>query len=233
MKIKKIWNNNKYLFLYILITIITALYLDSIIFWLNRLPHVDILGRTTINDRIMFLTLLGLIWYAWLTRGMRNEMVTQTELDQKPFPMMYIRDINDYSEEKKQEQWEYCIETASTDIAKKFDEGGGFASGGFEKELKKYIIRIRNVGKGPLLNLKVNSENFKIEKYQSQFFAPEPKGDEQSIKIIKKDGTEISGDYSELNSAIFEISYDNVNRKNYKSKYRIINVEKKEIDYLG
>jgi len=223
-KIKKIYNN-KYL-LFIIIIIITALYLDYIIFWLNRLPYVNILGYATINDRIIFLTLSGLIWYAWLTRGMRNEMVTQTELEQKPIPMMYIRNIDNYPEEERKKQWEYCIKiNGNRGILETEEE--------FNRRYERYIIRIRNVGKGPLFNLEVNSEIFKIEKYQSQFLAPEPKGDEQSVKIIKKDGTEILGDYSGLNNAIFEISYDNVNRKNYKSNYRIINVEKQAIKYVG
>ena len=226
-------NKKLILLLFFLAYITVIIFLDWIILLLNKIPYLSISGFATITDRILLLTLLGLLWYVWETRGMKNEMVTQTELEQKPIPMMYIRNINDYSEEKKQEQQEYCIETVLTDVAKKFDGSGAFGSGDTEKTFKKYIIRIRNVGKGPLFNLKVNSENFEVEKYQSQFLAPEPKGDEQSVKIKKKDGTEISGEYSELNGAIFEISYDNVNKKNYKYKYKIINVEEQKIEFLG
>ena len=37
----------------------------------------------TITDIILFLTFLGLLWYALETRGMRKEMITQTKTTKK------------------------------------------------------------------------------------------------------------------------------------------------------
>ena len=233
----KIFNNRKLIGFFIL-AIIFTIYLDVLILLIKKIFLLSFVFHIiTISDRILFLTFLALIWYAWETRGMKNEIVTQTELFQKPILIMYIRNINEYDEKgkkKQQQQKEYCIDTKLTSVAKNFDEGGGFGSDlCLAETFKKYLIRVRNVGKGPAFNTEVSNENFKVEKYQSQFFAPEPKGDEQSIKIIRKDEKEIEGNYSDLNNNTFKIFCENINKKKYYFKYKIIDTEKQIVKFIG
>ena len=216
LKKKKISNETFFAFVFIEIALIVWIF-------------ILILNNAAISDWILSFTFLALLWYAWETKRIR-------EIEQEPIFIMYIRNINDYSKDKdrQEKQREYCIKTATGNLAKEFDKYSGEGLN-CVKEFDKYLIRIRNVGKGPAFNVEVRDENlnFKIEKYQSQFFAPEPKGDEQSIKIIKKDGDAIKGDYSEFKKAVFEISCENTNKKEYKFRYKIVDIEKQEIKYLG
>ena len=140
--------------------------------------------------------------------------------------MMYIRNISDFKRdlEKQREQEKYCIKTGNGDVAQKMNIP--------REEVDKFLIRIRNVGRGPAFNVKVKSNNFKVEKYQSNFFAPEPKGDEQSIIIAKKNNEEIKN-YEELKRSEFECSCKDAENHGYKNKYRIIDIEKQEIEFLG
>lgn len=217
-KSKKKISNNKWLAIFFIVTFIFTLYLDAVVLLLRESPMAAIPGMATISDRILFLTSLALLWYAWETRKMKNEMTTQTELELKPIFMMNIRDYSK-NEDMQIKQKEYRVEIDVSNSASKF-----------------YVIRIRNVGKGPAFNVEVKDENgkFKVEKYQSQFFAPEPKGDEQSIKIVRKNGEEIQN-YDEFKGVTFKIKCDNASepKHTYYFKYKIIDIGKQRIEYLG
>lgn len=229
-KLKNKITNNQALIIFFIIAIIFTIYLDVLIFLIKKIFLLSsISGITTISDRVLFLTFLALVWYAWETRKMKNEMTTQTELELRPTFILFIRECKD------EKQKEYCIKTGVGDVAEKMDRYGGVKDLNCAKEFDNFLIRIRNVGKGPAFNVKVEDESgvFEVEKYQSQFFAPEPKGDEQSIKIIRKDGKEIKGDYSDLNNTIFEISCENINKKKYYFKYKIVDAEKQIVEFIG
>lgn len=73
MNLKNFWKNNKLLIVLVVIAILSALYFSET------------------SDKILFVTFLALVWYAWETREMRKEMVAQNELEQKPIVDLFFR----------------------------------------------------------------------------------------------------------------------------------------------
>lgn len=202
--IRKIQNNLS-LILWLILSVVITIFLDPLALWVNRIPQAAIDGLVSINDRILFLTFMGLVWYAWETRRMKNEVVTQTELSLKPILVLFVRKCSTESE--------YRIQSSPNN--------------------QNFSLKVRNVGRGPAANLMVKSDAFVVDKYRNNTLAPEPKGDEQSIKIKRKDGTPVQ-DHSELNGTEFELSAQNFAEPSnrYYFVYRIIDVAKQEVEFV-
>lgn len=66
-----------------IIIFLATVYLDKIILILSGVFYVANIGSATINDRILFITFWGLVWYAYETRIMRKTTQSQLELTQK------------------------------------------------------------------------------------------------------------------------------------------------------
>jgi hypothetical protein len=174
-------------------------------------------ANISVSDWIYFITLLALIWYADETRKIR-------EIEQAPILLLYVR------KRKQDELNEYCIETGASKMGERFDKYGGDNTLKLEEHFCEYMIKIRNVGKSPAFNVTVDNKDFKVKEYQSQFIAPEK--DEQSIKIVKRDEKEIKSDYSEFKDSVFVVSCKNINGKKYNFNYKIIDLEKRLVEYL-
>jgi len=179
--------------------------------------------NVSINDRILFITFLALVWYAVETQGLKKEAIKQTEIEQKPVMMLYVRNRSNITDKmEKVFKREYTI---IDDLS--------------------YYLSLRNVGRGPAFNVEVieikdKDSIFVVEKYQCRFFAP--KGDEQAIKFIKKDNSKDNSkikkdnskikSYDELKNIIFKISCKGVDGRLHAFQYKIIDIEKQEVEYL-
>ena len=199
--------------LIIITVIIATIFLDVIAKFLKLIPYSSILNLTSIGDRILFITFLCLVWYAWETRKIR-------EIEQDPILLMYIRNINNYNENKRKQLEDYVIKSRRGELSNLM--GLDIAD--------DYLIRLRNVGRGAAFNVKVEikSKNFKIEKYQTQFFSPE--SDEQSIEVV------VVGDkpwgVEELNGEIFHITCESINKKVCIFKYKIVDLERMLVEFV-
>lgn len=167
--------------------------------------------NASINDRILFITFLALVWYAWETKKLKEEAIKQTEIEQKPVIMLYVRNLISITDDRKKAlKREYAISDRTS-----------------------YYLSLRNAGRGPAFDVEVKDESniFMVKKYQCRFFAPEPKGDEQAIKLAHKDSSDITN-YSELENATFQINCEDINCKQYKFQYKIISIEKQEVEFI-
>lgn len=158
-------------------------------------------------------TFAVLIWYAYDTHRIANETVAQTELTTMPIMSLYIRNIDWIADETKRHK---IKQYAITHL-----EGNGIIP-------SPYYIALRNMGNGPAFNVEVESENFKAEKYQTRFFAPN--GDEYAVKIIKKPDDKIR-DVNELKGVVFIIKCRSFLGKGYEYKYKIYDVEEKIVEF--
>ncbi|MBU4579765.1 hypothetical protein KKB43_01985 [Patescibacteria group bacterium] len=194
MNLKNFWKNNKLLIILVVIAILGALYFDET------------------SNKILFATFLALFWYAWETRELKEEAIKQTEIEQKPVMILYVRNLNNITDAtKKLFKREYTINNRTS-----------------------YYLSLRNVGRGPAFNVEVKNQDdiFMVEKYQCRFFAPEPKGDEQAIKMVKKDNSEIRS-YDNLENVTFKVSCKNIDGKLYNFQYKIIDIEKREVEFIS
>jgi hypothetical protein len=198
----------------VLLVIFSTVYLDFIVQLITKIPSSSINGLASIGDRILFATLMALIWYAWETKRIK-------EIRQEPILLLYIRKIKSFNKEKQKEQKEYITNFEIDEIIKKMDQTA-------VSKINDYVLRIRNVGSGAAFNVRVENRNFKVEKYQAHFFAPG--SDEQSIKLICKNKNVFKSDV--FNNEIFKIKCDSINHKQYNFKYKIINFKKGEIDLI-
>lgn len=134
------------------ILIILLFLLGIIVFYADKILELDF----GVNNKILFITFLALIWYAEETRKTKNELTSQTQIQQKPILVLYVR------KDKDGKLKNYRI-----------------------IDNQEYVFRVRNVGMGAAANLKVEIDNSKyyITDYQQNFLAPHPQGDEQSLKI--------------------------------------------------
>lgn len=126
-----------------------------------------------------------------------------------PVLILDIRDIKEYSEDKRKEikEGDYLIT----------DRG--------------YLLQVRNEGDSIALNMQIESDNFKMvqcQSYQIGFGI----NDEKLIRIIKKPGKEIK-DLSELNGEIFEIYCETLERKGFYFKYEIVNMRNKKVRFIS
>ncbi|MFH1767381.1 MAG: hypothetical protein ABH826_04850 [Patescibacteria group bacterium] len=187
------------------LAILFLIFFSDYIAWEIGLEVANITYGEKILTSIYALTVLVVFWYAWETRRMKNEMVTQTELKLKPILVLYIRTL------KKPKDQDYCVETV--------------------ERTGEFILQVRNVGRGPAANLLVENNDFEVEKYQSNFLAPE--GDEQSFKIKRKDNKAIQS-YRQLNGVEFTVSAGNYAepQNRYFYIYEIVNLEKQEVRFV-
>jgi hypothetical protein len=171
-----------------------------------------VLGLIAFNNEILFLTFLALLWYAWETRKLKEEAIKQTEIEQKPVMMLHVRNPIAIALENKEYE---IIDGLSC------------------------YLSLRNVGRGPAFNVEVveikdRGSIFVVEKCQCRFFAP--KGDEQAIKFIKKDNSKKDNSkiesFDELKNIIFKISCKGADGRLHAFQYKIIDIEKQEVEYL-
>jgi len=169
------------------------------------------------NDFILLITAAFVIAYTYETQKMKEEVAQQTELETRPIMCLYVRYINGIEDEEKRqsvkEKYSITHQTNGKIVPSPF------------------YFTLRNMGKGPAFNVEIESDNFKAEKYQARFFAPEPKGDEHAVKIVKKPSDKIR-DLEELKGEIFVIKCQSVLGKNYEYKYKAINITDREIEFL-
>jgi hypothetical protein len=203
-----------YKFFIILLVILSTIYLDLIIKIAARIPFSSINGLASAGDRILFASLIALIWYAWETKRIK-------EIGQEPILLLYIRKIKNLNEEKQKEQKEYATNFEIDEMIKDMDNT-------ITPINNDYVLRIRNVGSGAAFNVRVENKNFNVEKYQAHFFAPG--SDEQSIKLIGKNKN--TWKPKEFNNEIFELKCNSINHKKHNFKFKIINFEKGEIDLI-
>lgn len=199
---------------------ILAVYLDRVVLLLKDIfPWSSINGIATISDRILFITFLALFWYAWETQEMKKEMVYQSELHAMPFLAIYIRNIKNIDSEEKKEY-----------IKNNFAITREIEKGIFPSE---YYLVLRNMGKGTALDVRVESDSFIVQKYATKIIAPEK--DEQPFRIVKKGirGGEKIRKPEILNSEIFCVFCKNMEKIEYCFKYKILDLYKNEIEYLG
>lgn len=196
--------------IFFLITI-AIIYLNTTIVLITKLPHASIKGFVSVSDIILFATLLALIWYAWETKKIR-------EIEQEPILLPFIRNSKNFSKEKQISQKEYITKFERDEII----------SNNLNPNINKYIFRIRNVGKGAAFNVKIKSDIFKVEKFQTNFLAPTD--DEQSAKLVGIQKNIFNP--SELKNVEFELYCESINHKQYIFKYKFIDFEKKEIAYI-
>jgi len=196
-----------YLYYYIVsgLAILFLIFFSDYIAWEIGLKVANVTYGEKILASIYVLTALMVFWYAWETRRMKNEMVTQTELTLKPILVLFVRKCSDKNE--------YRIQASSNN--------------------SNFALKVRNVGRGPAANLLVKSDAFIVEKYRNNTLASEPKGDEQSVKIKRRDGSAVQR-YSELNGAEFELSAQNFAEPSnrYFYVYRIVNLERQEVKFV-
>ncbi len=172
-----------------------------------------------INLVVLILTLRYLIKYTIETQGMKKEMVKQTKIEQMPVMALYIRYSRDSMKNPaKYEDQQEVLKKIEPYLLKTRLNGDS-----------DYYLTLRNVGKGMAFNVKIESNKFQTIKYKTNFFAPIK--DEHPIAINKFDKKIENLD--ELKDSIFEISCANVNGEKYKFKYKIIDIDNKEVEYLG
>lgn len=88
MSLGKELKNNKNIILFFAIGIFFVSF-DIVVAGLFNIKNI--FGSVEIGDKILFITFWALLWYAWETRGMKKEMVEQTQLEQKPIVDLFYR----------------------------------------------------------------------------------------------------------------------------------------------
>lgn len=164
---------------------------------------------------VLTLTLTILIWYAYDTNRIANELVAQTELEMRPVICLYIRNLSGVSTKKVRQSIKenYAI----THLV-----GKGIVS-------SPYYVALLNVGNGPAFNISLESENFVGWKYQTRFFAP--RKDEHAVKIVRKPSNKIRN-LSELKEGIFTVRCQAITGKWYEYKYKIVDVEERVVEFI-
>lgn len=158
-----------------------------------------------LNLAVLVATLYWLWRYTKETEQMKNEIVTQTQLHQKPILVVYIR----LDENKDLKDYRLVAD-------------------------QLYVIRIRNVGHGAAANLQavVNKEDrdFEVTDYQQNFL--EPGGDEQAIKLAGvNDISDLNGATVIASCQDFSERWTSQSRP-YEFKYEIEDIEKMRVKYI-
>lgn len=148
--------------------------------------------------------------------------IAKQESGQKPFINLYIRNVKDYNEEKQRKIKDegYLI----THIVEKVWLNTYKAI-----EPSDYFLRLRNQGNGIALNVNIESDKFKVDKYQSNQLAPF--GDEQSIRIIRKPNNKIR-DLKELSGKVLKISCNSEDGRDYVFKWKIIDIQQQKVEFI-
>ncbi len=168
-----------------------------------------------LNLLALVATFVVLIWYTYDTHRIANESVSQTELQTMPIMCLHIRNVAGIELGDKREAIKQYAVTQQT--------GNAITPSPF-------YIALRSMGSGPAFNVTVESEAFKAEKYQTQFFAP--KRDEHAVKIIKKPNDKIR-DIASLNGNVFTVRCSSVLGKVYEYKYQIIDMAQRKVELVN
>lgn len=171
-----------------------------------------------LNLSILFITLLYLKRYTEETAQTRKQIARQTELEQMPIMLIFIKNIADggvpYGElQKLRDKFRDFLIRIRT-----------------ENDDSDFFIRLRNTGKGTAFNVSVESNEFDIIDYEAHFFAPNK--DEHSIKIIQKDNKKIES-WETFNDSIFIIKCDDLAGNKYEFKYKILDFRGRKIQYIN
>jgi hypothetical protein len=169
---------------------------------------------------LTFALIIVTAYYAWQTRKTVKEMSRQTNLQQMPVIMIYIRDIRDsmnnitdYNEQQKmRSKFENFLIRIRT-----------------ESNNSNYYLALRNVGNGAAFNIDVKSDTFEIVKYQSRFLAPIK--DEQPFSIVEKGNKKIEG-WDKFKDSVLEINCNDISGIQYLFKYKIVGIEDKKVEFI-
>lgn len=179
---------------------------------LHRFDLVESLIFLNLGNLILFITFLALAWYSWETRGMRKEMIKQTQLEQMPIVMLYIRKIKIDQKNVDNKLLDYLVRIRT------------------EKDYPNYYLSTRNIGKGSAFNLKISSNRFDIVKYNARFLAPTK--DEQPFSICENGNKKIES-WDKFKDSVFEIECSDLLKNKYIFKYKIIDLINENVQYLG
>ena len=125
----------------------------------------------------------------------------------EPILILDVKSIKEYSQNKQQKIKEDDYLIADSD----------------------YFLQIRNEGDDVALNIYVESDNFKIAKYQNHQIGLQ---DELSIKIVKKPNDEIKN-LKELNGGILKIYCETIGGIGFYFKYQIIDIREKRVRFMS
>ncbi len=92
-----------------------------------------------------------------------------------------------------------------------------------------YFLQIRNEGDAVALNVYVESDNFKIVKYQNHQIGLQ---DELSIKIVKKKPEDEIKNLKELNGEILKIYCETITGIGFYFKYQIIDIMEQRVRFM-
>ena len=168
---------------------------------------------------VLIATLAVLVWYTVETKKIRKQAVMQTELTTMPIMSLYIRNVDGIDEDDENRRRDKINKLKQYAITQEVNNG---------INPSPYYIALRNMGNGTAFNVEIESENFKTEKYQTRFFAPN--GDEHAVKIVKKPANKIRN-LDEINDETFIIKCKSVLGKDYEYKYKIKDVEEKIVKF--
>lgn len=168
-----------------------------------------------LNLIALIATFWVLLWYAYDTHRIGNETVQQTELQTMPIMCLYIRYVDGIEIGTKREKIKQYAVTNQLD--------SGIVP-------SNYYLALRNMGNGAAFNVTLESNCFKVQKYQAQFFAPGK--DEHAVKVVKKPNDKIRA-LTELNGEIFTIKSKSVLGKKYEYRYRIVDIDERAVEFLN
>jgi len=192
----------------------------AILTWLTRLLTPTFIStfkpnNVTVSDFVLFITAAFVIAYTYETQKMKDEIVHQSELKTMPILSLYVRRVSGIKEEEKKEK-------IRENYAITHEQDNGIRP-------SNYYIAIRNMGEGPAFNVDIESVNFKAERYQTKFYAPNH--DEHAVKLIKKPSNKIRK-LDEFSGEIFAIKCKSVFGKSYEYRYRIKDIETCEVEFI-
>ena len=170
-----------------------------------------------LNLLALLATLVVLIWYAYDTHRIAKGTVEQTELITMPIMCLYIRNVRSIKDKME--------EMTVRDKYSLSEELNGSI------KPSEYYIALRNMGNGAAFNVEVECQNFKIEKYGANFFAPQPKNDEHAIKVVKKPSNKIR-DLNELRDEVFVIKCQSILGKTYQYNYKIKDIKEHRVEFI-
>lgn len=169
---------------------------------------------------ILAITLFWLIRYTRATEKMKEEIVLQTNLQQMPIVMLFIRDVRDYMDNTADYIQQQKYRGKYKDFLIRIRT---------ESDNSNYYLGLRNVGNGAAFNVEVKSNIFQVSKYQSRFLAPHK--DEQPFAITEEEDKKIES-WNKFKDSIFEISCKDISNMQHLFKYKILGIEDKKIDFI-
>jgi len=125
----------------------------------------------------------------------------------EPILILDIKSIKEYSQNKQQE----------------------IKAEGYLIADSNYFLQIRNEGYDVALNVYVESDNFKIVKYQNHQIGLQ---DELAIKIVRKSNDETKS-LKELNGEILKIYCETIGGIGFYFKYQIIDMGEKRVRFIS